>query len=223
MTIMNVSKLGRWGTVCGLLFTGLFIAGCHTDYSPQQFAEVPGMTPAPAVASATNATTVPGKENGGTERIQVGDSLVIMFSDLPIPTSPIEQQVREDGTITLLLNETFSAVGKTRGELAREIRARYVPVQWVNLTVTIKPLDRYYFVGGEVKGPSRQPYLGKITVLKAIQSCGDFTDFANKKKVRLTRTNGRIEIINCIKAQEHPELDLEVYPGDKIHVPRKLF
>jgi protein involved in polysaccharide export with SLBB domain len=181
------------------------------------------MTPAPATASATNAAVVPGKDNGGTELIHVGDSLVIIFSDLPNPAPPIEEQVRDDGTITLLLNQTFNVVGKTRGELAREIRARYVPKYYVNLTVTIKPLDRYYFVGGEVKGPSRQPYLGKMTVLKAIQSCGDFTDFANKRKVRLTRTDGHIYVVDCIKAQVHPELDLEVYPGDKIYVPRKLF
>jgi len=34
---------------------------------------------------------------------------------------------------------------------------------------------------------------------------------------------GRTEIINCIGAIKDPELDLEVYPGDKIHVPRKMF
>ena len=31
------------------------------------------------------------------------------------------------------------------------------------------------------------------------------------------------QIINCKKAMTHPELDLEVYPGDKIIVPRRLW
>ncbi|MEY2429326.1 MAG: polysaccharide biosynthesis/export protein VpsN [Verrucomicrobiota bacterium] len=224
---MNVRNLGRWGALFGLLCAGFLLAGCHTDNSSQAFADVPGMTPAAApgaaVASATNAAAAPANETGGTERIHIGDNLVIIFSDLPNPQQPSPEQVRDDGTITLPLNQTFTAVGKTRGELAREIRARYVPDYYVNLTVIITPQDRFYYVGGEVKGPSRQAYIGRITVLKAIQSCGDFTDFANKKKVTLTRTDGHIHRINCIKAREHPELDLEVYPGDKIDVPRKLF
>jgi polysaccharide export outer membrane protein len=209
-----------------LLCAGFLIAGCHTEKSSQVFADVPGMPPAAAgaaTASATNAAVGPASDTGGTERIHAGDSLVVIFSDLPNPQQPIQEQVRDDGTITLLLNQTFTAVGKTRGELAREIRARYVPEYYVNLTVTITPQDRFYYVGGEVKAPARQPYIGRITVLKAIQSSGDFTDFANKKKVKLIRTDGHIYNINCIKAQEHPELDLEVYPGDRIHVPRKLF
>src|SRR5438045_4224034 len=113
MTIMNVSKLGRWGAVCLVLLTGLFLAGCQSDNSAQQFAEVPGMSAAPVTVSATNASAIPGPGNG-TERLQVGDSLVIIFSDLPNPTTPFEEQVKEDGTITLLLNKTFVAAGKTR-------------------------------------------------------------------------------------------------------------
>src|SRR5437762_510568 len=119
---MNVSKLGQWGAVCALLLTGLFLAGCESDRSTQQFADVPGMTTpsaAPASAGATaGPVTVPGPTNGGSaEVIHVGDALVVIFSDLPIPTQPFEEQVKEDGTITLLLNKTFTAVGKTRGDL----------------------------------------------------------------------------------------------------------
>jgi protein involved in polysaccharide export with SLBB domain len=74
-----------------------------------------------------------------------------------------------------------------------------------------------------VKTPSRQTYISRITVLKAIASAGGFTDFANKKKVKLTRVDGRIQTVNCVKALDKPSLDPEVYPGDKIHVPRKLW
>ena len=60
-------------------------------------------------------------------------------------------------------------------------------------------------------------------MLKAIASAGGFTDFANKKKVKLTRVDGRTQTVNCVKALDNPSLDLEVYPGDKIHVPRRLW
>jgi len=151
--------------------------------------------------------------------------LVIIFSDLPngAPPQPFEVHVKEDGTITLSLNQTFQAVGKRQGDLEKEIRDRYVPAYYKYLTVTIKPQDRFYFVDGEVKGPGRQVYIGPMTVTKAIGSCGDFTDFANRKKVKLTRVDGHTQTVNCKEAINDPRLDLPIYPGDKIHVPRKIF
>ena len=161
------------------------------------------------------------------ETLRVADALVVTFSDLPqgAGVAPFEIKIKEDGTITLLQNKTFTAVNKSVSELEQEIRSAYVPAYYKYMTVTVRHPDstRFYYVGGEVRAPGRQVYAGPITVLKAIQSCGDFTDFANKKKVKLTRTNGRIEIINCIKAQDDPRLDLDVYPGDRIHIPRRWF
>lgn len=221
---MKVSKLGTWGAVCALLFTGLFIAGCQSDKLPSQFAEVPGATVPSATGSVINPVAVRGVTNGGSaEIIHVGDVLVVVFSDIPVALLPFEVTVRDDGTITLLKNKPFQAAGKSRGQLEREVRDAYVPSEFINLTVNIKPQERVFFVGGEVKVPARQPYYGRMTVLGAIQSCGDFTDFAKKKKVMLTHPDGRSQIIDCIKALKHPELDLEVYPGDKINVPRKIF
>jgi len=155
----------------------------------------------------------------------VGDPLNVTFSDLPVLTQPFEIRIKDDGTITLLLNQTFAAAGKTIGQLEKEIRARYVPAYYINMTVTVKQQEgtRFYYVGGEVKAPGRQVYVSRITVLKAIQSAGDFTDFAKKTKVQLTRVDGQNLIVNCIKARKDPSLDLEVYPGDKIHVPRSLW
>ena len=76
---------------------------------------------------------------------------------------------------------------------------------------------------GEVKVPGRHAYSGRMTVTKAIASAGYFTDFARKTKVRLIRVNGKKETIDCVKAEREPSLDLLVYPGDSIHVPRRLF
>ena len=81
----------------------------------------------------------------------------------------------------------------------------------------------WYYVDGEVKQASRQNYISRLTVLKAIASAGGFTDFANKKKVKLTRVDGRTQTVNCNKALENPSLDPEIYPGDTVHVPRRLW
>ncbi|MGH7968426.1 MAG: polysaccharide biosynthesis/export family protein, partial [Limisphaerales bacterium] len=82
---------------------------------------------------------------------------------------------------------------------------------------------QFYSVDGEVRLPARQIYISRTTVLRAIASAGGFTDFAKKTKVKLIRLDGRIFIVNCKKALVQPQLDLEVFPGDKITVPRRLF
>ncbi|MCX6896809.1 MAG: polysaccharide biosynthesis/export family protein [Verrucomicrobia bacterium] len=158
-----------------------------------------------------------------SEALNVGDLVTVVFSDTPTPTLPFEERVKDDGTITLLLNQTFQVAGKTRSAVEREVRARYVPAYFVNLTVTVKPQERYFYVNGEVKTPSRQPHPGELTVLKAIASAQGFTDFANKKKVRLTRADGHTVIVNCEKALKDAQLDLPVYPGDKVDVPRSIW
>jgi polysaccharide export outer membrane protein len=155
----------------------------------------------------------------------VGDTVTVTITDLPTITPVFEEKVREDGTIKLLLNEEFKAEGKTTGELETLIRDRYVPKFYHYMTVNIKPKEAtlFYYLDGEVKAPARQTFIERTTVLKAIASAGGFTDFAKKKAVRLTRQDGRKFTINCVKAREDHSLDLEVYPGDKIFVPRKLF
>jgi protein involved in polysaccharide export with SLBB domain len=86
----------------------------------------------------------------------------------------------------------------------------------------VKPDQRFYSVGGEVYQKGRQLYIGKTTVLRAIASCGDFTEFANRRKVEITRADGRREIMDCKAALRDPRLDRPICPGDHINVPRSL-
>jgi protein involved in polysaccharide export with SLBB domain len=204
--------VGRFSFRGGLLLAMVFLAGCHTT-----------PTPPAQVQRAEVGTGAPG--NLEPEVFHVGDSVTVVFTDLPTPTPAFEEKVKDDGTITLLLNQPFTAAGKTRGDLEKEIRKRYVPDYYKYMTVTIKPKEQtlFYYLDGEVKAPARQTYIERTTVLKAIASAGGFTDFAKKKAVKLTRLDGRQYTVNCIKARTNPSLDLEVYPGDKVFVPRKIF
>ena len=212
--IASMAKWFRCAGVLGLVLAGLFLTGCATE-------EGGGFAPLP------EATGMPSTPGGGTapqgaEQIKVGDVMTVSISDIPNPPAPFDVKVREDGSITLLLNQNFVAVGKTVGGLEKEIHDRYVPKYFTQCTIAIRLQNGYYFVNGEVKAANRYPYVGPTTVLKAIASAGDFTDWANKKKVSLTRNDGTKLTVNCIKALVDPSLDLEVYPGDKIHVPRRL-
>ena len=102
--------------------------------------------------------------------------------------------------------------------------ALYVPKFYLRLTVTIKTEDRFFSVGGEVRTPNRQVYIGEMTLLKAITAAAGFTEFADKKRIEIIRTNRKKEKVDWYKAQENPtKYDVPIYPGDQIHVPRRAF
>jgi protein involved in polysaccharide export with SLBB domain len=203
MNLMRMFQqiLGRGMMAAMALATAWLVAGCGS---------LGGDTPPVDNTPPTSLSS---------DTLNVGDQLTVVFSDLPTVTPPFDQRVKDDGTITLLLNQTFHAAGKTRSDLEKEIRARYVPDYFVNLTVSVKR-DQFYYVDGEVKMPSRQPHPGEMTVIKAIASAQGFTDFANRNKIRLTHANGNSVIVDYDAALENPAQDLAVYPGDKIFVPR---
>jgi protein involved in polysaccharide export with SLBB domain len=156
--------------------------------------------------------------------IRVGDSLTVTFL-LPFESKDSgdkEVQVRGDGTINLPLIGSVKAADKKFGALEGELQALYVPKYYRQLTIGIRPKDRFYTVGGEVKQPGRQVYLGETTVLRAIASCGDFTEFANRRNVEILRANGARESVNANKARKKQDLDQKICPGDAIYVPRSF-
>ena len=134
-----------------------------------------------------------------------------------------EQEVKDDGTISLEFIGAIPAAGRTPREVEKEITDKYVPAYYQYLTVNLTPSERYYYVGGQVNHPGRILYLGATTVSKAIQAAGDFTDYGNHKNVELTRVRGKVFKINCEALGEHPDFDLPVYPGDKIEVKKRIF
>jgi protein involved in polysaccharide export with SLBB domain len=80
-----------------------------------------------------------------------------------------------------------------------------------------------FFVGGQVRKPDRYLHNGDLTLLGAIKVAGDFTDYAKKTAVEVTRADGTRIIVDCKKAQKNPKFDIPVYPGDRIYVhPRWL-
>ena len=156
-------------------------------------------------------------------RLHVGDTITVLLDGLPEIIVPHEEAIKEDGTINLDLIGRVKAAGQTAGELQDTIHNLYVPKYYTHVTVTVKTGDRVFYVRGEVKSPGRQIYVGQITVTKAITSAGDFTDFANRKKVILTRANGQRFKLNCTTILDGETPDPQVYPGDQIEVTRRAF
>lgn len=228
MSLMRVSKLaGSWSVFSGLVLIVVLLAGCKTGSTDPEFAESSGAGGAsvPAVQAAPDAPPAIGvSTNDSADIIHVQDALTITLADLPYVQPPIEERVKDDGTINLIENQTFHVAGKKRGEVEIDIHDRYVPKLFKTMTVSVvqQKDTQLYYVGGEVKLPGRQVYISRTTVLKAIQSAGDFTDFARKDKVILTRADGRKIIVNCKKARYNQSLDPEVFPNDRVDVPRRM-
>jgi polysaccharide export outer membrane protein len=195
-----------------VLFVGgvLLFTGCQVPQPPPLSGYTPTVAPA-----GTNLLS--------PSRLRVGELLVITFADVPTPIPQYEGRIREDGKITLTMNQEFVAAGRTVAELEKEIRDRYVPKYFQNLTVTVRAPERFFYVDGQVRLPSRQQYLGEITLLGAIAAAGGFTDFAQPKKVRILRADGKVEVVDCKRAQRDSRFDVPIYPGDRIIVPRRFW
>lgn len=155
----------------------------------------------------------------------VGDRVTVILSDTPVAYPPIDQPIREDGTITLPLGIEVKAAGKKAGDLATEIRELYVPRYYLRMTVSVKPEERVIYVGGQVRLPNRYVYAGEMTLLRAIKVAGDFTDYAKKTRVKIIRARGgKPEIVNAKKAIKDPKkYDVPIYPGDTIDVPQRFW
>jgi polysaccharide biosynthesis/export protein VpsN len=155
--------------------------------------------------------------------IREGEQLTIEFLETSL--GKIEQPVADDGTITLpLLPNRVTAAGKKVSELQDNIRQLYVPSLFRRMTVNIKRENRFYWVRGEVKRPGQLPYTGEMTVTKAISAAGDFTEYANRKKIEIIRGNGVKTTVKWKDALNNPKkYDLPINPGDTVHVPQSVW
>ncbi len=82
------------------------------------------------------------------------------------------------------------------------------------------------YVYGSVKGqgPQEIPADESYTVSKAIIRAGGFGDFANKRKVKVTRKNGQDFTIDLKRVIEEgrTDEDMVLQPDDQIYVPQRL-
>lgn len=204
-------SLINWPTwVCavyGLLLVGL-ISGCGGGgYNPN-----------------TPNKTTPRAANANPDILTEGDRIVITFSGIPQPPLPHGEQIRQDGTVQPpFLTEPVEAAGLTTGEFRKRLMSMYVPKIFTRISLTVKAEERYFTADGEVNVPGLYPYIGSMTVLDGIASARGLNNFANKKRIRVTRADGTSVRFNYNKAQEDPSLDPPLYPGDIINAPRRNY
>ena len=193
---------------------GIFLTGCQTG-SNADYSRV----------AVTNITQNADRAIFNVDKFRVSDPVSIKFIGTTGDTQVLpeySETIKEDGTISPPMIGTVQAAGKTPGDLQHELQAKY-NLLYKNLTVTLVSPSRYFYVTGEVRKPGPELYLGETDIVKAISAAGDFTDFANKSSVRITRANGQTEVVNVKRILEEPQFDVPIFPGDKIFVKRRYW
>jgi polysaccharide biosynthesis/export protein VpsN len=175
--------------------------------------------------SSTETGSVSPADTQSADYLRPGDRIKIVYNDIPDVPTPTEQVVPEDGRILLPRGVEVVVIGKKRTDVEREIASIYVDEKRIyrKITVTIERMASFISVGGEVRLPSSVVYRGDMTVTAAIAAAGGFTEFANRSRVVVTRAASKKQInVNVRKAVSDPQLDLLLYPGDQVYVPRSI-
>jgi polysaccharide export outer membrane protein len=141
-------------------------------------------------------------------------------------------RVSDNGELEVPYIGPVPAEGKTCKQLAFDIKAALEKEYYYHATV-ILALDRvseksrgkvYVYGSVRAQGPQEIPPDESYTVSKAVIRAGGFGDFANKRKVKVTRKNGEDFTVDLKKVIEEgkPDADLVLQPDDQIYVPQRL-
>jgi protein involved in polysaccharide export with SLBB domain len=207
----------------------------------------PGIQPitknkqAPKSLAATNISFVTMDTMDDKHKLALGDKLTFrIVEDQEDPNEKMEPKpmmLGDRGEVEVPYIGPFPAVGKTCKQLAREIKTELEKKYYYQATVLIslellsKTTGKVY-VMGEVRltGPVDMPGDESLTVGKAIVRAGGFTNYSDKRRVKVTRsgtssiTKTETIIVNVADVLEKgkTDKDLTLESGDVIYVPSRL-
>jgi protein involved in polysaccharide export with SLBB domain len=156
--------------------------------------------------------------------IRAGDRITIQLSGVPDGGFFVEKQVPPSGDISLpYLTQSFHVVGKTTAQVGQEVTDAYKGQKiYTNPVVSVLEEERYITVGGEVRSPGNVVYRSDMTMVTLLNSCGGFTEFADRGHIRVIR--GKDEFyVDGSKIFSVPGTDPPLYPGDQIYISRTPF
>jgi polysaccharide biosynthesis/export protein len=152
----------------------------------------------------------------GPYRLDTGDELRIVVFEQASLTNIYE--VDQSGHIAMPLIGNVPARGGTTDEVAARVASKLATSYLRDPDVSVEVATyRPFFALGEVGNPGQYTYVPGMTAETAIAVAGGFTDRANMRVVRVSRTiggklhEGRIAVTEPIR------------PGDTIYVSERLF
>jgi protein involved in polysaccharide export with SLBB domain len=141
-------------------------------------------------------------------------------------------RVNDNGELEVPYIGLVPAAGKTCRELAYNIKAALEKEYYYHATVILaidkiseKARGRVYVYGAvKNQGPQEIPSDEIYTASKAVIRAGGFGDFADKRKIKVTRKDGKDFVVDLKRVieQGHTEDDVVLQPDDQIYVPQRL-
>jgi len=165
------------------------------------------------------------------QKLGPGDRITYrVLEDLDEPKSLL---VTDSGDLEVPYLGLVHAAGRTCMDLARQVKGMLEKDLYYRATVMVSAevinktrATGKVYVTGQVRnsGGFDIPAGETITVSRAILNAGGFSDFSDKKNVRLIRKNGERTTVNVQEVLEKGKLqaDLVVQAGDLIVVPERL-
>lgn len=154
-------------------------------------------TPTAEAQSVKGLPQVPTLTSGGTTTavsapsdyvVGITDVLSIVFWREKELTGDVV--VRPDGKISIPLLNEVQAAGLTPEQLRQIIIQRAKKfIESPVVTVVVKQVNNnHVFIAGQVLKPGPIPLAGSTTVLQVIAMAGGLTEFADRKRILITRT-----------------------------------
>src|SRR6184192_2831214 len=141
-------------------------------------------------------------------------------------------RVNDNGELEVPYVGLVPARGKSCKELAYNIKSALEKEYYYHATVILavdkvseKSRGKIYVYGAvKSQGPQEIPTDETYTVSKAVIRAGGFGDFADKRKVKVTRKNGQDLVVDLKRVieQGRTDEDMVLQPDDQIYVPQRL-
>lgn len=198
-------------------------------------------------AASTNGPTAPEvfatmETLDDVNKLSLGDHISFrILEDRVDPKESLEPKqlvITDSGDVEVPYIGRFPAAGKTCRRLAGELRTELEKNYYYQATVIValdaktRSSGRVY-ITGEVRqnGPVEMPGDEAFTVSKAVLRAGGFTEFADKRHVKVTRklagskTASKTLVIDLAEVMERgrTEKDTILEPNDAVFVPSRLF
>lgn len=157
-----------------------------------------------------------------------GDAIEIRIGGVPPEDATQvsgQYTIDGEGNINMPYIGKVRAGGQTTTQVQKSIESAYRSGEiYSNPTISISTQEKARFVNvsGEVKAPQRVAYTADLTLLSAITAAGGFSDYADQKRVQISR-GGQKQVIDIRLVRKDPSKDVQLLPGDQIQVPQSFF
>lgn len=218
----------------GIIGGAILFSGCAT-YDSGNFADLNDSES--TVVAQSKGQPIPVDLLDTEHKLVVGDQ--VSFRIVEDREDPKKLFITDSGELEIPLIGRVHAEGKSCSQLAGEIKAllesKYYFKATVVVSVDIKNKTRgKIYLAGRIRAPGylEIPTDEVFTVSKAILRAGGFSEFADKRHVKVTHKNGSgssqtdreivtVDIAEVLEKGQSGK-DFELHPDDRVFVPSRL-